>query len=168
MKIDARPGHITEVEPKLERYQFEVETIPAPKPVGPWKSTAPGVVKYKAYKEIIQFRANAVFPRPLSGPVGLCCLFTLPIPVSWSAATIRAAMRGEVPHTSKPDLKNLVAGVEDALNRIAWHDDAAVVCYGAPMGKIYGKEPGTSIVIVRFNSYGYRFVYGSRGEWDRA
>lgn len=125
---------------------FEVETIPAPKPVGPWNRQAIGVKRYKTYKEIIQFRANAVFPRPLEGPVQLSCHFFLPIPVSWSAAAIRRASIGQTPHITKPDLKNLIAGVEDALTGIAWGDDSQVIAYVLPSSKCYGMVPHTKIM----------------------
>jgi Holliday junction resolvase RusA-like endonuclease len=33
------------------------------------------------------------------------------------------------PHTTKPDLDNLVKGLKDAMTGIAWHDDTQVYLY---------------------------------------
>lgn len=127
--------------------QFWVETVPAPKPVGPWKPRSTGVLKYRAYKQIIQLRANSLFPSPMEDPVALSILFRLPVPKSWPAREKGLALERQIQHTSKPDLKNLIAGVEDALTGIAWTDDSAVVNYVAPMGKMYAAEPGTLITV---------------------
>lgn len=129
------------------RVTFHVETNPAAKPVGPWKPRSTGVLRYLAYKKIIQLRANAVFPKPLVGAFVLSIRFGLAVPDSWDPAKRRGALDGKIKHTSKPDLKNLIAGVEDALTGIAWHDDAAVVGYDWPMRKEYSQVPGTSITV---------------------
>ncbi|HHK41746.1 MAG TPA: RusA family crossover junction endodeoxyribonuclease, partial [Planctomycetaceae bacterium] len=53
-----------------------------------------------------------------------------------------------VPHTSRPDLDNLVKSTKDALNGLAWRDDSQVVELSA--GKCYasGNElPGVEIAI---------------------
>lgn len=67
--------------------------------------------------------AQDVAEKPLIGPVALwiTCWFTMPkdkmrkrihTPGSWKA--------------TKPDLKNLMAGIEDALKGVAWLDDSQV------------------------------------------
>ena len=48
--------------------------------------------------------------------------------------------------TTKPDLKNLIASVEDALNGIAWKDDSQIVHYG-DMKKLYGDPPRIEIEV---------------------
>lgn len=64
---------------------------------------------------------------PFTGPVELLVVFHLPIPSSWAAWKREAAIRGQVVPTTKPDFDNLAKGVSDALNGIAWDDDAQVV-----------------------------------------
>lgn len=51
----------------------------------------------------------------------------MPIPESWSQRKKEDAAKGKVHVTSKPDLDNLVKGVKDALNKVAYVDDSRVV-----------------------------------------
>lgn len=48
-------------------------------------------------------------------------------------------------HTSKPDLDNMIKFYMDALNGLAWKDDAQVV--GIMTNKIYDETPRTEITI---------------------
>jgi Holliday junction resolvase RusA-like endonuclease len=107
-----------------------VPGIPAPKPVGPPKRDSYGYRHYQAFRELCGLKANPYFREPLQGAVRLSCYFWLPTPSSWAPRKVDEALKGHIAPTSKPDLKNLVAGVEDALNRIAWLDDAQVTEYG--------------------------------------
>ncbi|TPE53060.1 RusA family crossover junction endodeoxyribonuclease [Amaricoccus solimangrovi] len=59
------------------------------------------------------------------GPVMLDVVAYFEIPKSWSKKK-RAALLG-APHAQKPDASNIAKQVEDALNGIAYHDDAQVV-----------------------------------------
>lgn len=60
-------------------------------------------------------------------PIELLVVFLLPVPASWPAWKRAAALAGQVVPTTKPDWDNLGKGVSDALNGIAWTDDAQVV-----------------------------------------
>lgn len=64
---------------------------------------------------------------PLTGPVELLVVFLLPVPRSWPDWKRREALSGRLVPTAKPDWDNLGKGVSDALNGIAWADDAQVV-----------------------------------------
>lgn len=48
-------------------------------------------------------------------------------PKSFSKKKVQAIADGLVQHTVKPDLDNLTKALLDALNNIAWHDDAQIV-----------------------------------------
>lgn len=79
-------------------------------------------------------------------PIRLSCEFIMPIPKSTSKKKSKQMIDGEIKHTKKPDLDNLIKFTKDCLNGLAWHDDSQVVEYGV-MKKIYGDEPMTRILI---------------------
>lgn len=68
------------------------------------------------------------------------------IPTSWSKRKQAAALTGEIWPTSKPDLKNVIAGVEDAMNKWVWRDDALIVAY-TTLRKKYGPQPMVVVVV---------------------
>lgn len=81
---------------------------------------------------------------PLEGPV--CVALTARfVPAASASRRAQAAMlSGEVPPSKKPDLDNIVK-VLDALNGVAFRDDAQIVSVFAR--KIYSEAPGLDIVI---------------------
>jgi Holliday junction resolvase RusA-like endonuclease len=60
------------------------------------------------------------------GAVHVELRFQFAPPASWSERKRLAAIAGEIPHTSKGDVDNLAKSWLDAMNRIVFHDDAAV------------------------------------------
>ena len=58
---------------------------------------------------------------PILGPIELT------VRASWP---ILGERPGIVYRTAKPDLDNIIKGIQDALNKVAWRDDAQVVQYG--------------------------------------
>ncbi len=96
----------------------------------------PAAVSYKA---MIREHAQAVMgdrPVMLTGPLKLTLVGYWLKPVSWSKAKRDAA----VWHTSTPDWDNIGKIVCDALNGIAYADDAAIAC--ATVTKAYGPAYG--------------------------
>lgn len=83
--------------------------------------------RYFTWANLLKNHAAHLFQEPWRGPIILSAKFFLPVPRSLSMRekTARAGM----PHTFKPDLKNLIAGLEDALNGVAWADDAVIIGY---------------------------------------
>lgn len=94
---------------------------------------------------------EAVGTPRLEGPVAMRATFVMPVPRTWSKAKQSAALRGEVHPVTKPDWDNLAKMLSDALNGIAWQDDAVVV--RAEVVKRYGPEPCT---IVEWEGLGAR------------
>ena len=89
---------------------------------------------------------------PLSGPIWIEIAFDMPIPKSTSKKNVVKMMTGEIEHTKKPDIDNLVKFVLDCFNGHIIGDDSSVVCLRAK--KRYAKDPLTNIVIsydVKFN-----------------
>lgn len=76
-------------------------------------------------------------------------------PPKSTSKRMRAAMLdGEIPYTKKPDTDNIIKSVTDALNDVAYADDANIVAvYGF---KAYGDYSHTDVVITKL---GGRYVY---------
>lgn len=86
------------------------------------------------------------FMKLIPGPVILRLSFYMPLPKNTPKKTIRLIRDGIMHwHTKKPDTKNLLAWVEDCLNKFLWEDDSQV-CFIAAM-KFYGIEAKTEIEI---------------------
>ncbi len=76
---------------------------------------------------------------PLQGPIALDLQFGIPIPASWSKRKKSDAMAGLIGPISRPDIDNYVKAVMDAVNGLAYHDDAQVVSLFAKL--IYSETP---------------------------
>jgi Holliday junction resolvase RusA-like endonuclease len=80
----------------------------------------------------------------LEGPLCVSLTARLTPAASASRKATAAMLSGEAPPTKKPDLDNIVKCL-DALNGIAWRDDAQIVSVSAR--KIYAETPGLDVVI---------------------
>ena len=73
---------------------------------------------------------------PLEGPLEARITFIFEVPKSWSKRKKELALERYTPHTSRPDLDNLIKCL-DALNGLAFKDDSQISsltadkCYGA-------------------------------------
>lgn len=93
------------------------------------------------FKRDIKAVAQAHVPdRLLTGALILELKIYRPIPKSFSKKKREMALTGELRPTTKPDLKNYIAGVEDALENVLYANDSQIVGYGAT-GKWYGDPP---------------------------
>lgn len=96
-------------------------------------------------------------PFPKSADLVLQCRFVFPRPSSHygsgkNADLLKESSRRLRPHggTYGGDLDNLYKLIKDALNLVAFHDDAQVVEYGPDHGKFFcapGEMPRTEIAI---------------------
>jgi Holliday junction resolvase RusA-like endonuclease len=92
-------------------------------------------------------------PRPIEGPIALGAVFYRAMPKAIANHKIKRelALGKKIFPTPKPDVKNLIANVEDALKGVFWIDDSQVVQYvdidGTPMGKYYGEVPKVDVLI---------------------
>jgi len=81
--------------------------------------------------------------QPIAGSVGISIAATFSMPMSWSLKK-RQAMGGK--HCcKKPDADNILKVVSDALNGVAYRDDAAIV--SAHVTKRWGQD-GRVLVIL--------------------
>lgn len=92
------------------------------------------------YQKMIAWEAKPYFPKLLEGPISLEVTFLFPFPKRW-----RKKDKIDKPHISRPDLDNLVKAIKDALNGIAWKDDAQI--YSIKCTKSYSSGPLISIKI---------------------
>ena len=101
----------------------------------------------RAWKDIVAVYARRAMAgvEPFAGAVKLELAFHVAIPESWPRWKREVANRGEIAPTVKPDLDNFEKAVKDALNEIAWRDDAQVV--KASKEKAYSFRPGVAITI---------------------
>lgn len=105
--------------------------------------------KSKDFKQYVRLVAqNEVPGRLLAGPLILEAKIFRPLPKSFSRKKREAALAGELRPTTKPDLKNYIAGIEDALNKVLYEDDSQIVGYG-DSGKWYGDPPRIEITILQ-------------------
>ncbi len=104
--------------------------------------------KSRDYKS--QVRDEAVARRPpgplIAEPVSLTVKVFQKIPKSFSKAKRAAALAGVLRPTTKPDLKNVLAGIEDALNQVVWEDDSQVIDFGES-SKWYSDRPRVEVTI---------------------
>jgi len=64
--------------------------------------------------------------KPLTGPVELDIVFAMPIPTTTSQKKARLMEDGEIRHTKKPDLDNLIKFVKDCGSGILWQNDSQI------------------------------------------
>ena len=85
---------------------------------------------------------------PLTGALVLGVKAYFSIPTSWSKKKQAQAAAGELRHTKKPDLSNVLKHVEDCLSQMLfWKDDALVVEYLPGTGKYYSDRPRWEVEI---------------------
>jgi Holliday junction resolvase RusA-like endonuclease len=84
---------------------------------------------------------------PLEGAVAISLYLEVPIPRSWSAKKQAAARAGLIRPTTRPDLSNLAAVLEDALNTIVYRDDSQITDHAIPYCKRYGDRPRCEITV---------------------
>lgn len=84
-------------------------------------------------------------PMPKGVPVKVDVIAFFPIPQRATKAQRDGMRSGQILPTRKPDADNILKLVLDALNGMAWHDDAQVVDVSCK--KLYGAEGMTCISI---------------------
>lgn len=97
------------------------------------------LVKYEYHRQTKGFRFED------NVQIGIRVEAVFPIPKSVSKRNRAAMEAGIIRHVRKPDTDNILKAVADALNRIAYRDDSAIVY--AEVTKRYGVTPGTNIML---------------------
>jgi Holliday junction resolvase RusA-like endonuclease len=96
--------------------------------------------KTREYEDRIRTAARAAMGNrsPMDAPVEMVLRAVFPIPGSWSNKKTQRAILGEIKPTGKPDLDNICKAFSDALNGIAYTDDA-LIC-DVTLRKRYGPQ----------------------------
>lgn len=84
--------------------------------------------RYLDYKKLISWEAKKHFEEPITGAIEIIIVFYMQEP--------KRMPKGRTRPVVKPDIDNMVKGVMDGLNKIAWNDDNQVVKVIA--SKVYG------------------------------
>lgn len=107
------------------------------------KFVDPRAAKYHTYKKHIGLVVKKHIKKPITAPKLVDLTFYMPIPASGKSN--RKKVVNWQNHIIKPDIDNLVKGCFDAINKIAWKDDAQV--YEVHAKKIYSNNPGIGLEI---------------------
>ena len=84
---------------------------------------------------------------PLEGPIVLEAVFVFLPLASWPKKKLAQLAAGvEIPKVTRPDLKNLIAGIEDGANGILWRDDSQIWSYENSR-KVYGIRAEVRITV---------------------
>lgn len=85
--------------------------------------------KTARYENLVKLAAQQAMAEvaPIDGAVALTVRAFFSIPKSWSLKKQRSAALGEIMHTKRPDLDNVVKAIKDGANGVAWKDDSQVV-----------------------------------------
>lgn len=82
-------------------------------------------------------------------PIIVSIEFGMAVPQSTSKKRAGLMLSDNIKHTVKPDVDNLVKAVFDALNGVAWYDDAQIVALN--VSKKYVESPHIYITIQDFD-----------------
>lgn len=97
--------------------------------------------KSRKYKEKVRCIARCNAPEsPTTHAVRLTLVIYRGVPKSWSKRKAAQAITDKIRPTTKPDVSNVLKGIEDALNGVWYEDDSQIVEYGK-IGKWYAEEP---------------------------
>jgi Holliday junction resolvase RusA-like endonuclease len=86
---------------------------------------------------------------PFAEPVTLSLVFRRLPPKSVSKAQRAAMLAGRLRPGTKPDGSNLAKAVEDALNGVAYRDDALIV--RLIVDKVYADTPGVDVTVTPYS-----------------
>lgn len=142
---------------KRKIFAFTVDGVPVAQGRPRFAAAGGHVIAYdppksKDYKRLIGYLAKRHAPiEPVLGPVRFSLKIFLPIPKSCSKEKHRQAEQGIIRPTKKPDVSNILKGVEDALKGIFYKDDSQIVEYGV-IGKWYSDKPRIEVAMEVLNS----------------
>ena len=126
---------------------FKVPGEPHPKgrPRASLRNGVPVIYTPKSTSEYEEYvrgcYQNQVFSEMIPAGIPLCMtvMCKLKIPESTTKKTKDMMLKGFIKPTKRPDIDNILKAVMDALNGVAYHDDAQIQV--STIGKHYGDDP---------------------------
>lgn len=107
--------------------------------------TPPDTVAYETAVKAAALQ-NLSGRKPFDVPCEIRIMAAFPIPASWPEKKKSQARLDRLWPTKKPDADNILKTVCDALNGIAWKDDAQVI--RAHVTKCYDDKPRVEVTIM--------------------
>ena len=106
--------------------------------------------KTAAYEKMLAQAASLYMrgKQPTTKPVAILVHAFRRIPQSWSVRDREAALAGAIMPTARPDADNNLKVVQDALNKIVWHDDSQIV--DARCIKRFSSRPALRVEVREF------------------
>ena len=106
--------------------------------------------KTVSYENLIRMSFVHAYPSytTIEGPVIMKIAAAFPIPESWTKKKKEAAIKMKI-YPGKPDVDNIMKIVQDALNGIAYKDDAQI--YDSGVTKYYSDTPRVHVIIIGGN-----------------
>lgn len=98
--------------------------------------------RYLQYKTLIGLEARKHFNKPIEGPIEVRVVFFVKPP--------KKMPKGRTEPTVTPDIDNMIKGVFDALNKVAWNDDAQVISIISQ--KHYYEEPHIRVIVESYSA----------------
>jgi Holliday junction resolvase RusA-like endonuclease len=103
--------------------------------------------KTKNYETEVALMAKAAMgsSKPLESAVEVFIYLTYAIPQSYSKKRAEACLSGEIKHTKKPDLTNVIKAIEDGMNGIVYVDDSQITSIHST--KVFGEIAKAEILV---------------------
>jgi len=106
--------------------------------------------KTKTYENLVklfyaQESKGEMFPEDAELEIKIVAYYE--IPKSVSKVKREKMLSGRIRPTKRPDLDNVAKAIYDSLNKVAYHDDAAIV--EARISKYYSDSPRVEVTIKR-------------------
>jgi Holliday junction resolvase RusA-like endonuclease len=103
--------------------------------------------KSRDYKSYVRMIAAQHAPSaPVEGAIEFSLRIFRAIPKGMPKYKREAAKAGQIRPVTKPDVSNVLKGVEDALKGVWYKDDSQIVGYGV-LGKWYDERPRIEIMM---------------------
>jgi len=106
--------------------------------------------KTVSYENLVRTSFKAAYPDciPTRKAVTITIHAYFSIPKSASKVKREAMLERNIRPTKKPDVKNILAAVEDGLNTVAYMDDSQIIY--EKCGKYYDEKPRVIVVLREF------------------